>query len=146
MTRDGKFLNGRCGYNDVDDVGRTSWHTRPRGRLAATPISELALIIAVATTQLWRWHNGAAPADDGSDGPTHSGVASLEKKHQASSSISSTAADNDRRDVDSVSDDVVNHVFIITSQLRPATSRVTALINKKQSLHELRICRLHGGS
>jgi len=53
-------------YNDVDDRGRTSWHTRPRGTLASTattPISELALIIGVAEAQLWLWHNGAVPAD-----------------------------------------------------------------------------------
>jgi len=54
-------------YNDVDDAGRTSWRTRPRGTLAAAPISELALIIGVAqrTAQLLlmlllRRHNGAA--------------------------------------------------------------------------------------
>jgi len=89
-------------------------------RLPPTPISELVLIIAVAAAQLWRWHNGAVPAEDGSDGPTHSGVASPRSRRTTSSS--STAADNDRAarrgHRKRLSDDGLNRVcdvFIITS-------------------------------
>jgi len=70
-------------YNDVDDVGRTSWRTRPQGTLAPTPISELALIIGVAA-------DGAAAAAaaqwsgvDGSDGPTQRRVAARRRTEEA---------------------------------------------------------------